>query len=495
MRFARVIVAALLAGAAACAEEEGASVAIEAFELERAEPPADARGGNVLVSPRSDLHFRWQLAGEVDRVTLSANEQVVATYSGGNVPRSTSDRCTETRCATARIGEVSYRLQAWDPSGRSVSRTLPVRVAKQGLQILSFTTAPERIVPGTSVTIEWQSAGATTARLTATPLGGGAERELGVWQGEAAQHGTHVDPDVRSSTLYKLEVRDDEERSATAQVTLSLQGEAWLTQVAASPAQVAAGEPVTLSWRSVGLERLSILRDDDGPGITDITPEELAEGTREVTIEKETTFSFVGVSEEGVIITDRCDDTGCVPAEVTVAVHPGPAVVSFTADDPEIPIGGKTTLRWEVAQADQVVITYSERAGTGQLELPAGTNEVEVAPADTARYTLVASGGGRNASRQLVVGVRPKARLSGPNDVFPGEEYELSWETEGADRIQLLVDGKPVDVSGEPVDAGAIRVQAPHDLTRGSRFEAVLIAEDDETPRRSAQDTVRIAVE
>ena len=495
MRFARVKLAALLLGAAACAGEDGANVTIRAFELERAVPPADDRGGLLLVSPRSDLHFRWQVDGEVDRVALSANERVIATFSGGKIATAATDLCSESRCGTANIGEVIYRLQAWDPAGKSVSRNLPVRVAQQGLQILSFTTAPDRISPGTSVALAWESSGATGAKLTATPLGGGEERDLGTWEGEGAKSGSFVDEDVRVSTLYRLAVNDDESRTATAEVTLTLQGEAWLTHVEAAPSQVAAGEPVPLSWRSVGLERLSILRDDNGAGITDIRPEELAEGARDVTVEEETTFSFVGVSDDGVVITDRCDDTGCAPAQVTVTVHPGPAVVSFVADEPEIPIGGKTVLRWEVTQADEVVITYSEPGGTGQLAFPAGATEVEVAPSDSARYTLVASGGGRNASRQLVLGVRPKVKLTGPNDVFPGEEYELSWTSAGATRLQLLVDGQPVDVSGEPVVAGSMRITASNGLPRGGSFDAVIIAEDDETPRRSAQDEIEIDVE
>jgi hypothetical protein len=202
------------------------------------------------------------------------------------------------------------------------------------------------------------------------------------------------------------------------------------------------------------------------------------------------------VSVDGAALTERCDQTGCGPASVLVRVHPGPSVVSFSADAPEIETGGGTTLRWDVSLADQVVIAWVDATGSHEQPFGPAQREMLVTPADSTRYTLVARGGGKTASRQLVLGVRPSIdRLSGPNNVFPGEVFDLSWSTSGATLVELEVGGKRVPLVGVPASEGSVTVQADPTLQPGSSLLVLLYAKDDETPRRIGQKSLQILVE
>lgn len=493
MRMERVLLAALLLGAAGCAGE-AADVRIRVFELERAEPPADASGERIVVQPRSDLHFRWRIEGDPVRLSLTANERAVVSWSGGTLPLVAANACSAARCATDRIGEVVYRLEAWDADGRSDVATLPVRVAELGLLIQSFTSEATSVDRGSDVTLAWESPGAVQARLEATPIGGGPTRSLGTFSGEAAAANTVVDRTLVESTIYHLTVEDDRGREASADLAVTLRGEAWITSLAAEPASAAPGEPVRLSWTSVGLDRLTIVRDDGGASITDVADDELDAGEREVRIDQTTTFTFVGISREGLLVSDLCDATGCRPAKLVVARREGPAVLSFAADEAELEAGAGTTLRWQVANADQVEITWADATSSGALPIPAGATAVAIAPADTVRYTLVATGAGRTASRQTEVGVRPAVELAGPARVAPGATFEVAWTTRGASGVELLVDGRPVS-TGSAVDSGAVELKADEDATPGSFIEVRLIARDDETPRRTTERTLQIEVD
>ncbi len=493
MAIARVTLAALLLGAAACAGEDGPDVRIDSFELERAEPPADDRGGLVQVGPKSALHFRWKASGDVRRIELTANEKTIASFSGEN-PGAASERCASTECSTWKIGEVDYRLVAWDGAGRTDSRSLRLRVAEQGLQILRFTSDPESIDPGATVTLAWTTAGAEQARVSATPIGGGETRQLGTFADAAARSGSVVDSGLSVSTLYRLEVEDAEGKTAAAEISVPLRGEAFLTSIAADPPQAAVGEPVTLSWTSVGLERLTILRDDAGETIDDVAEAELAAGSRTVKITRDTSFAFVGISRDGEVITERCDDAGCADARLVVAIHPGPAVLSFTADEREIASGASTTIRWEVTQADEVVITWAGTSGSGELPVAPADVSALVQPADSTRYTLVASGGGRNASRQLLLGVRPDVAIEGPAAVRPGESFAIDWTTKGATQLELRVDGSLVPLGDAPIAAGSVTIDVDSAAAPGSSLDVELTARDDETPRRAGVASLRVEV-
>lgn len=495
MRMRWVLLGALIVGASGCAGDEGAAVTIRAFELERAEPPADLRGELPVVGPQSDLHLRWELEGKAARLELALNERPVARFDRGTLPAAHAERCEDEACATERIGELTWRLRATDADGRSDERILRVRVAEQGLQVLAFTSAPDTVEPGTSVLLSWQTTGAERAELVAAPIGGGPARPLGTFEGAEAVSGSFTDEAVEESTIYTLTVEDEAGRSATATVTVTLGGEAWLTSIAATPDRPSPGEPVTLSWTSTGLERLTIVRDDGHPSITDIEQEELEEGEREVTLSRTTTFTFVGISRDGQVITERCDETGCVPARLRIEVVPGPTVHSFTASEGEIASGSSALLHWNVSDADTIGIDTLSDGGTGSLEVQPGMDTLEIVPEDTTRYTLVATGSGRTISRALVVGVRPAVELHAPGTVAPGASFQVRWQTRGADLLELAFDGRPVDLQGKAVEGDSVDLRMAQSAQPGSTVELVLTARDDETPRRQGQARLQIAVD
>lgn len=482
--------ALLLQGAAACGGG-GDSLEIRDFSIESTDPPADVWAGGMSVSRGATVGLRWSIRGTPDRLVLTANDHPVIEFERGSIPRSWQDACGESACSTGAAGDLVYRLAAFRGS-EMVAKSLPLRVADQALRVSSFTSRPESIAPGSDVSLSWRTVGASEATLTATPIGGGEARTLGTFRGSAALQGAAVDPAVGRSTLYRLEIRNDLGETAQAEVAVPLAGESFFTSIAADPAGVAPGQETTLRWTSTGLERLLVIRDDGAEGIDDVGPDELASGARTVRIYRETTFTFVGVSTEGAVVTDLCDDTGCRPAKLTIGLQPGPTITRFDADLREIPAGSGTTLRWTVSNADEVVISWADGTGNHEQRFGPAVAEMPVDPADTIRYTLVAHGGGRIASAAFTLGVKPALSVNVGIDpvyggAYAGEELELAWTTLGAALLDVRVDGSPVALGGAPIGGGSVLVPVPPDAAEGSQLAVQVIARDDETPRRTNQ--------
>lgn len=462
--------------------ESKADLAILAFEVSESDPPGDPRGESLVVVPGAAITLAWGLEAEAERVILAADDEVLATWGRGEDPGHFLDACGAERCTTDQPGQVLYTLTAVfsEPEGAIDSRSLLVTISPTGLQILHLSVSPSRLSGRATAELSWSTSGAYLTEIYASPPGGGDRQRLGAFELPLAHEG-RLEHEVEEALRFELVATAPDGSERSASTTITLDDQAYFTELSAAPAEVRPGETTTLSWKGVGLERLSILRDDGQPPLLGIAGAEALEGSREVEIHGPVRFRLVGTSDEGEPITELCDGTGCGPAEVEVKPPPRTRILSFRAEPASIVLGESSTLRFESVSADSLRLLWQEEGVTVEKELDPATEEYEVNPRSNTSFTLQAISQGRAASTAAVtVEVRPRAELYVATDpatggVWAGEPTRVEWYTAGAHSIQLDLGGTPLDVAGLDPAADGLEVEVP-DLPEGSRLYLVLTA-------------------
>ncbi|MCP5112472.1 MAG: OmpA family protein, partial [bacterium] len=140
----------------------------------------------------------------------------------------------------------------------------------------------------------------------------------------------------------------------------------------------------------------------------------------------------------GFLLTVRDDHEGVDVDRITIATKELPRVriISFTATPPQIQIGGKSTLTWNVENADEVTI---ENIGTVDPQ----TGAKEVSPTTTTSYLLTARNNASNTEAQataiVVVDQQPRflrCQVT-PANIVEGETATISWETSNATTVMM----------------------------------------------------------
>ena len=207
-----------------------------------------------------------------------------------------------------------------------------------------------------------------------------------------------------------------------------------VTAFTADPADVASGDPVTLSWSVRGAERLVLL-----PGVGDVTGTAVT-----VTPRVDTLYTLTAINTGGSVVR-----------ELKVTVHikaPLSAIYAFTADPPQVAPGGAVTLTW--LQAGATTLTLDP----GGLTLSATDSSAIVHPTSSALYTLSAQGPADKVpvTAQVQVRVIPLPAIAAgsfkqtpPGPVPRGSQVVLSWDSDG--QAFRLDDG-----AGNTVDVGVV---------------------------------------
>lgn len=106
------------------------SLAVVAFDLERAEPPGVLADGAWSVAPRAKLTFSLVVEGRPETLVLSAGDRVLAELPPGT--DSYVDDCDAGPCGTGEVGEVEYTLAAVGGGDEPpvAARSLVVRVVE-----------------------------------------------------------------------------------------------------------------------------------------------------------------------------------------------------------------------------------------------------------------------------------------------------------------------------------------------------------------------------
>jgi PKD repeat protein len=108
----------------------------------------------------------------------------------------------------------------------------------------------------------------------------------------------------------------------------------------------------------------------------------------------------------------------------TIACRPEPPlIILFSATPPEINQGQSTNLKWGIRGANSVTIDQ----GIGEV---AATGSVELAPAKTIAYTLIATNAGGTVSKSVVVYVNPPPPPSADTTPPVIKNVSASSETE-----------------------------------------------------------------
>jgi hypothetical protein len=179
----------------------------------------------------------------------------------------------------------------------------------------------------------------------------------------------------------------------------------------ADPSEILLGQQARLRWKVMNADSVVI---DNGIG-----PVQL-EGETIVSPEVTTVYTITA-TRGGQVITAQ--------AEITVI---NVRIAYFIADPDTIGRGETSTLRWKVENADTIEIL-----GIGAVQAE-GT--LDVAPAETTTYTLIAVGGGQEVRATVVVHIAEAEILyfvAEPMTIKPGAQSRLSWEVINADSVEI----------------------------------------------------------
>jgi len=166
-------------------------------------------------------------------------------------------------------------------------------------------------------------------------------------------------------------------------------GSPTIASFTAQPSTLTQGGPVTLSWSVTGADQLSI---DQGVGTVTGT-------STQTTVAATTIFTLTASNSKGASTKS---------AVVNVATSTkNPLILSFTATPASLPAAGKSTLTWNVSNADSLSIDHGVGTVTG--------TSVSVNVSATTIYNLPATNadGTSTATTAVVVGQNPSSDNGG----------------------------------------------------------------------------------
>ncbi|HKB75953.1 MAG TPA: hypothetical protein VKC58_05120 [Myxococcales bacterium] len=270
-----------------------------------------------------------------------------------------------------------------------------------------FVASRTDLARGDPLTFAWHVNGASELRLDPRP---GAVTGTGVTIGAA------VGGD------YTL-VASNDHGSVSATIPIHLLD---IALFAASPAEVVAGQPVTLSWKIAGASSASL----DGAAV------DALQGSVQVNPTADTTYRLTAHSS-GATAT----------ATALVRIGTPPVITSFTATPNPLRRGTATVLSWQAPGAQAFSLSGGDGAGP-----IGGLHSRRVRPlADSTTYTLTASSAFGSATRDLVV------VLEGP----PGTSLKYTSPPTGGGESLRLVEAH--DPSTSPTHL-VLRLEAARDL-------------------------------
>ncbi|MGE5571000.1 MAG: PKD domain-containing protein [Rhodospirillales bacterium] len=228
---------------------------------------------------------------------------------------------------------------------------------------------------------------------------------------------TSFTAEAGQSYAFRLTVKDPQGAQSTARVNVTTRGgqaQPAIVSFQANPTTIAPGQAAVLIWQTQNADQVTIssIGEVAQSGSTSVSPSET------------TTYTLTATNPEGqTTATVTITVTGPVPGQL-------PVVAAFTANPPQIPAGGASTLSWQTQNADQVTIS-----GIGPV---ATSGSASVSPAQTTTYTLIATNSAGQTTAVVTVTVtspQPARILSftgTPTTITAGETVLLSWQTEGA---------------------------------------------------------------
>jgi len=265
-----------------------------------------------------------------------------------------------------------------------------------GPVISTFTATPATVSIGQPTTLAWTVTNALT---------------LSIDEGVGTVSGLSVQATPGTTTTFTLTATSVSGATATSTVTVNVLHPASIGSFSASPAQVASGAPVTLTWSVANAASVSI---DDGTGAK-VQPTGATTATVAPTAPV-TTYKLIVAGEAGTTAPNS------QTAVVRVSAAP---VVSFLAclgsnppvcaDKQTISQGNAVTLTWSGARS----YVLDDQSGTPIALGP--LTSYTARPSKTTFYTLTATNGAASTMKSLtvtVIGV-PGTQLKYSDPVVP----------------------------------------------------------------------------
>lgn len=236
----------------------------------------------------------------------------------------------------------------------------------------------------------------------------------------------------------------------------------------ADPMSLVPGESAMVSWETAYAD-IAILDHDIG--------EVPLSGSILVTPEADTTYVLAAIGPGGST-TDS----------VTIAVAPSPPTADISVVPPSIYAGETATLAWASSNADTCAIEPD--IGVVPLE-----GSVEITPAETTTYTIIATGSGGMATAETTVTVSPALPVveirADPMSIHVGESSLLTWNATHVETCRIEPDVGPVSLSGSiPVNPAETTVYAIYGDGAGGTAEATVTVTVVNSPPVADEQTV-----
>jgi hypothetical protein len=316
-------------------------------------------------------------------------------------------------CTTAGPVEISpaettdYLLTASGPGG-SLQASVTVAIEPE----ISFTADPMTIWSGETSTLSWTAAYVDTCKIYPGPIDCSSPTgSIEIWP-------------VMDQTYYISGFGPGGAISDMVKIHIVPRPSVWIN---ATPAQLVAGESVTLSWSTSNLDTCVI-----EPGTIDCRS---SGGSTTVWPTENATYTITGTNAGG-----------SVSENVSVAFE-APSV-SLSVDRTNILSGQSVTLYWDTTNADSVSIDN----GIGNVESDGSTT---IFPSKTVTYTITAIGPGGTDIAAVTIEVLDADSLGvllispTENDVIGLSQTQVTGlVASGLEEVGVTVNGYPAQVNG-----------------------------------------------
>jgi len=217
---------------------------------------------------------------------------------------------------------------------------------------------------------------------------------------------------------FRLVVKDDQggQGQAAVRISTSAANRAQILSFIATPAQITAGQAVTLTWKTQNADTANIA------GIGNVS----VNGSLTVSPTQTTTYTLTARNSVN-------DETSTVTVTVG-ALTGGVQVSSCSANPTSISAGQSSSLSWTSLNADTVSID----PGVGSV---VKSGSVSVSPSQTTTYIVTATGGGASASCSVTVTVGALPVIASftatPASITSGQSSTLQWSVQNSTSVSI----------------------------------------------------------
>lgn len=357
-------------------------------------------------------------------------------------------------------------------------------------KILSFSADATQVTTGGTVTLTWQTEGATAVRIEQTANGKTEQLE-----GEA--NGSLASKPISAETKLVLIALNGDAQIKSDPITVQVAD--VVVEFKASQLKVKKHTPVTLSWKvqGEGPFKVTLLAIKDKV----LAEGEAKEGAHELELTETGEHRFRLRVEKG--------DTYNQTFTITLTALPytsDPQIVAFDANPKTAPINKTVNLTWEVIDADAFWILNGDNPKpvlTGNVKRRSA--QLKVTDEQTS-FTLVAENDHGKVQKTVTVTGLPGAEITAftvtpARFSTPKQEVVVTWETtEGTTDVSLRVGTEEVLSAGprsgtytfEATETVQVTLEAKNASDTNTRSLTVATDYDDAEPNNSLAEAIPI---